>query len=274
MKKYKYKILPIILLLIFAFSAQLSLAQEPTGNCNFGQFSTPGYTQTQCDYVGGSWSPAPINQGGGSSSAGSVCSANIDTLGDIICKIGELLNAIIPVLVALGVVYFLWGVVQYVIGGDEEAKKKGRSRMVYGIIGLVVIVGLWGLVTIVTNTFGIAGKTADISGVTSVTDKSAGLGLCRLETNPNFQQLVSYVICLINRSIVPLIFALAVLMFVWGVVQYVINTDEEAKKAKGKQFMIWGIIALTVMVGVWGLVGILAGTFGLDVRIIPQVSPR
>ena len=73
----------------------------------------------------------------------------------VICKIGEILNTIIPILIVLGVVYFVWGVISYVIGDDEEAKKKGRNRIIYGIIGLVVIVGMWGLVRIVTTTFGL-----------------------------------------------------------------------------------------------------------------------
>jgi len=72
--------------------------------------------------------------------------------------------------------------------------------------------------------------------------------------------------------VIPLIFALAVAMFVWGVVQFVINSSEEAKKEKGKQFMVWGIIALTVMVCVWGLVAILGNTFGVNTGFIPQVK--
>ncbi len=96
---------------------------------------------------------------------------------------------------------------------------------------------------------------------------------CAFTTNPNpkLQDLLGYASCIINKSVIPLIFALAVAMFVWGVVQYVINDDEEAKKAKGRQFMIWGIIALTVMVSVWGLVKILGNTFGIEYAI-PQVK--
>ena len=65
-------------------------------------------------------------------------------------------------------------------------------------------------------------------------------------------------------------------MFIWGVVQYVINGEEEAKKAKGKQFMIWGIIALAVMVSVWGLVSILTHTFGISSGkdFIPQLPTQ
>ncbi len=75
------------------------------------------------------------------------------TIEGMICKIGDILSIIIPILIVLGVLYFVWGVVQYVISDDEEAKTKGRDRMIYGIIGLVVIVAMWGLVRLVISTF-------------------------------------------------------------------------------------------------------------------------
>ena len=74
-------------------------------------------------------------------------------VGRIICRLGELLSAVIPVLVALGIVYFVWGVVQYFIASDEDAKKTGKDRIIFGIIGLAVIISVWGLVRIVTDTF-------------------------------------------------------------------------------------------------------------------------
>jgi uncharacterized BrkB/YihY/UPF0761 family membrane protein len=76
-----------------------------------------------------------------------------DTIQGIICKAGEILGVLLPFLVALGVIVFVIGVIQYVIADDEEAKTKGRNRMIYGIIGMAVIMALWGLVRIVTNTF-------------------------------------------------------------------------------------------------------------------------
>ena len=80
---------------------------------------------------------------------------SLGTVEGIICKVANILDIIIPVLVVLGVVYFVWGVVSFVISDDEEAKTKGRDRMIFGIIGLVVIVAMWGLVGIINNTFGL-----------------------------------------------------------------------------------------------------------------------
>lgn len=87
-------------------------------------------------------------------------SVGIGTLSYILCKVSLLLNTIIPILITLGVVYFIWGVISYVMAKEEEAKKEGRSRMIYGLIGLVVIVSIWGLVAILKNTFGVANTSS------------------------------------------------------------------------------------------------------------------
>ncbi|MEJ0002242.1 MAG: pilin [bacterium] len=89
-------------------------------------------------------------------------SGTITDIQSFVCKLNEILSALLPFLVTLGIIYFVWGVVSYVIADDEEAKKKGRDRMIYGIIGLVVIVGVWGLVSWVTTTFGLNNNTTQI----------------------------------------------------------------------------------------------------------------
>jgi hypothetical protein len=82
----------------------------------------------------------------------------VNGLKAVLCKIEDLLNAVVPVLIALAVVWFVWGVISYMIGDDEEAKKKGRDRVIYGIIGFAVIVAMWGLVNILTDTFQLTGS--------------------------------------------------------------------------------------------------------------------
>ena len=95
-------------------------------------------------------------------SQGNQCytNAQISPIEAVICRIGSILNTIIPILIVLGVVFFVYGVITYVIAGDEEAKTKGRDRIIAGIIGLVVIVGMWGLVRLVTGTFNLNNTTS------------------------------------------------------------------------------------------------------------------
>ena len=240
----------IALIGIFSPTAKV----QAVGSCSDGVSTTPA----ECGANNSYWT-----------SDADACGA-LDGIGNLICKTHKILNSIIPVLVAFGIVYFVWGITQYVIGSEEEAKTKGKNKIIYGIIGLAVIVGLWGLVNVVVNTFDLGGQSYNTTDLTSPIDNAVQGRGCIL--GKNFQSLLIYATCIISTSVIPFIFALAVAIFVFGVVQYVINSDEEAKKEKGKQFMLWGIIALTVMVSVWGLVSILTNTFEIDTNFVPQVK--
>ena len=55
----------------------------------------------------------------------------------------SILNAIIPIIIALAVVYILWGIVQSYTTGDEEKRKAGHFKILYGIIGLFVMLSIW-----------------------------------------------------------------------------------------------------------------------------------
>ncbi len=77
----------------------------------------------------------------------------------------------VPTLIACAVVYFLYGVLMYVImGDDEEKKEKAKSTILYGIVGIFVMVSVYGLVRLVQSTFGVgindrAITPPDLSGV-------------------------------------------------------------------------------------------------------------
>lgn len=85
----------------------------------------------------------------------------------------------------------------------------------------------------------------------------------QFEGDAGIEGLAKSIIDFINQTLVPLVFALALIVFIWGLFQSFIlgGTDPEKRKA-GQDLMLWGIIAFFVMVSVWGLVNILTGTFG------------
>ncbi len=94
--------------------------------------------------------------------------------------------------------------------------------------------------------------------------------------NPNLIKVLTYGTCVISKAIIPLLFTLAAVLFVWGVVKFfIIDAGEEAKRSQGKQFMIWGLVALVVMSSVWGLVRLFGNTAGLNpyTHVLPGVRP-
>jgi hypothetical protein len=68
----------------------------------------------------------------------------------------------------------------------------------------------------------------------------------------DFKSLVAALVGMAN-SLVPVIFSIAGIVFIWGIVKFIAKADSEAERAKGKQLMIWGIVGLAVMMSVWGL---------------------
>jgi hypothetical protein len=64
-------------------------------------------------------------------------------------NINNLLSYVVPVLISLGVIAFMWGVVMYLFGKDKD---NGRMFMVWGIIALFVMTSVWGLVGILRGT--------------------------------------------------------------------------------------------------------------------------
>ena len=66
------------------------------------------------------------------------------------------------------------------------------------------------------------------------------------------------------QFIVPILIGLAVIVFLWGVLKFILNASNEEKKGEGKMMMVYGIIGIVVMISVWGLVGFVQQTFGLQ----------
>jgi len=78
------------------------------------------------------------------------------TITDTLASLKTILNAVIGLLFVLVTVYFIWGVIGYIFAGGEEKKlEEGKKHMIWGIIGMAVMAGAWGLVNILLQTFGV-----------------------------------------------------------------------------------------------------------------------
>jgi hypothetical protein len=78
----------------------------------------------------------------------------------------------------------------------------------------------------------------------------------------DFASLVDFIIITILTPLIYLIVGAAVVYFMWGVSNYILHGGDIEKRKEGYKMMIYGIIAIFVMVSVWGFVRILLNTFG------------
>ncbi len=90
------------------------------------------------------------------------------TIQNILTTIHNIVDIFIPLLMTIAIAVFLYGIVLYISsGGDAEKEKTARGYIIYGIIGLFVLVAFWGLVTVLANTFGISSGTTPITPQTT-----------------------------------------------------------------------------------------------------------
>lgn len=77
-----------------------------------------------------------------------------------------------------------------------------------------------------------------------------------------------FVINIINTVAVPVLFAVAFIVFIFGVFQYfILSKGDEEKAGQARSLMLYGLIGFFVMVSVWGLVNILLGTLSLQSNV-------
>lgn len=80
----------------------------------------------------------------------------------------------------------------------------------------------------------------------------------------NLDQFIVNVNKLIINPLILLLFALAVVYFLYGIFEFISNQENEEKKTKGKSHMIWGIIGITIMMGVFTIMNMILNTLNIE----------
>ena len=102
---------------------------------------------------------------------------------------------------------------------------------------------------------------AQVGGATAATGAGNSVG----------QQITRFLAFINNalKILIPTLIGIAIAVFLWGVLRYIFAKEGAAQK-EARQYMLWGIIAIAVMVSVWGLVAILQGLVGINSSGVPQ----
>lgn len=97
--------------------------------------------------------------------------ASAQALGNLhrlLVAIGDMVRIATPIVIAIGLLVFLWGLVRFIFAG-AEAKEEGKSLMIWGIVALFVMVSVWGLVRFIGNALDIEqGGTIQVPRVPTV----------------------------------------------------------------------------------------------------------
>lgn len=70
-----------------------------------------------------------------------------------------IINPLIVFLFALAMVYFIYGLARYLLSPDnEEVRKTSKQHMLWGIVGMFIMISVFGILSLIMNTFGIENK--------------------------------------------------------------------------------------------------------------------
>lgn len=87
--------------------------------------------------------------------------ASAQTIQSVLSIAKGIVGLISPLIMTIGVAVFIYGIVRYIAAsGDEEKIKSAKGYIVYGLLGLFVMVAFWGIVTAIVNTFGLGGGSS------------------------------------------------------------------------------------------------------------------
>jgi len=79
---------------------------------------------------------------------------------NLIAKIGGWIDSLIPLAVSVALLYFIWGIALFIRNaGDSTAREEGKQHMMWGIVGLFVIISVWGLVLFLNATLDIQNES-------------------------------------------------------------------------------------------------------------------
>ncbi len=68
----------------------------------------------------------------------------------------------------------------------------------------------------------------------------------------------------ILNPIIGLAFAIALLIFFWGIFQFIASETADAKREEGKKKILWGLVGMFIMFSAYGLIYLLLGMLGVD----------
>jgi hypothetical protein len=93
--------------------------------------------------------------------------SSISNAGDLAAKLTYLFDVAIDLLIAFAILWIIISVVMMFVSGDD-GRKAWRDRVIWGIVGLAIILSIWGLVHILTSTFQTSNNTLNAGEIPAV----------------------------------------------------------------------------------------------------------
>ncbi len=71
-----------------------------------------------------------------------------------------------------------------------------------------------------------------------------------------FERLLQYVV----NPLIYLLIGIAVIVFLWGAVEFIAKSDDPTGRAEGQKHLLWGIVGLAIIFGAFGILNVIQNT--------------
>jgi predicted membrane channel-forming protein YqfA (hemolysin III family) len=100
---------------------------------------------------------------------------------------------------------------------------------------------------------------------------AAGATVAINDTASGFVTIVSTLTSIAN-ALIPFLFAIAVVVFIYGIIRYILARGSE-EKVSARGYIIWGIVGIAVIASLFGIINLLQNAFGVSTSQLPLTPP-
>ena len=172
------------------------------------------------------------------------------------------MNSAFPILISLAGLTFIFQVTRFIIAttADQSKKEDFKRAMFFNLFILFVLTTVFGLIKLLASLFsvqlGVDITTAGVASTACNTNTIRGIFMCLLK--------------FISGTMIPTAAGIAALVFMWNMVVYMTKTDNEAERTNARQYIMWSLGALALMLTMFSILNIGTGTLFGSSSFIPQ----
>ncbi len=84
--------------------------------------------------------------------------------------IDYIIDPALRVVFTLGLFLFIWGIVEFLWGvKDGKNTEQGKNHIIYGLLGMLIMVSVYGIIALIVNSFGLNTASTDVGRINNVT---------------------------------------------------------------------------------------------------------
>lgn len=184
-------------------------------------------------------------------------SAGLSDKTDVFPVIANIIQFLLALSAILAMGAIVWGGIMYIMSlGDESKAEKAKGVIKYAIIGVIIVLLSFVIVSFIKTqltanapSFGIStvyAQTTDTkkgftSGIDAI-DKLIKPKDSGLATNPD---IIAVILRIVNFML-GLVAVLALAAMIWGALMYILSLGDEGKTEKAKKVILYAIVGVLV----------------------------